>query len=78
MNLLLLKFLPKYVDTYCMDTVLFLILLLSEILEIQRTKVEVHFLRKFTFVTNKFLAEDAFARCPRTTENLSKYTALRE
>ena len=69
---------PKYVDMYRMDTVLFLILLLSEILEIQRTKVEVYFLREFAFVTNKYLAQDAFAKCPRTTENLSKYTALRE
>ena len=55
-----------------MDTVLSLILLVSEILKIPRVRVEVHFLKKLTFVTNKCLAQDIFEKCPRTTENLSK------
>ena len=29
-------------------------------------------------VTNKYLAQDAFGECARTTENLSKYTAVRK
>ena len=41
---------------YCVDTVLPLILLIYEILEIPRAKVEANFLKKFAFVTNKFLA----------------------
>ena len=60
-----------------MDTALYLILLVSEMLEISRAKVEVHFLKKPAFVTNKCLARDAFGKCPRTTEKLSKYTAIR-
>ena len=61
---------------YRMDTVLPLILLVFEMLKIPKTKVEAHFLKKLDFVTNKCLALDAFGKCPRTTENLSKYTAL--
>ena len=61
---------------YRMDTVLSLILLVFEMLKIPKTKVEAHFLKKLDFVTNKCLALDAFGKCPRTTENLSKYTAL--
>ena len=49
-----------------MDTVLSLILLISEILKIPRAKVEAHFLQKLAFVTNKCLAQDAFGKCPRT------------
>ena len=52
-----------------MDTVLSLILLVSEILKILRAKDEAHFLKKTAFVTNKCLAQDAFGKCPRTTEN---------
>ena len=63
---------------YRMDSVLYLILLVSEMLKIQRAKVEVYFLKKFYFATNKCLAQDAFGKCPKTTENLSKYTAVRE
>ena len=63
---------------YRMDTALFLILLVSEMLKIPRNKVEAHFLKKLAFVINKFLTQDAFGKCPKTTENLSKYTALRE
>ena len=59
---------------YRMDTVLSLILLVSEMLKIPRTKVEAHFLKKLAFVTNRCLAPDAFGKCARTTENLSKYT----
>ena len=61
-----------------MDPVLFLILLVSEILKIPRTKVEDHFLKKLAFVTNKCLAQDVFGECPRPTENLSKHTTVRE
>ena len=58
---------------YRMDTMLSLILLVPEILKIPRAKVEAHFLKKLAFVTNTCLAQDAFGKCPRTTENLSKY-----
>ena len=61
-------------NMYRMDTVLSFILLVSEIRKIQRAKVEVHFLKKLAFVTNKCLAQDGFS----TTENLSKYKAVRE
>ena len=63
---------------YYMDSALSLILLASEMLKTPRAKVEVHFLKKLAFVTKKGLAQDAFAKCPRTTENYSKYTAVRE
>ena len=59
-----------------MDTVLFLILLVSEMLKTPKTKVEAHFLKELDFVTNKYLAQDAFRKCPGKTENLSKYTAF--
>ena len=75
MAFFLLNFLSKFIDMYRMDTVLSLILLVFEMLEISKTKVEAHFLKKLDFVTNKCLAQDAFRKCPRTTENLSKYTA---
>ena len=71
----LLFFLSKFVDMYRMDTVLSLILLVFEMLKIPKAKVEVHFLKKLDIVTNKCLAQDAFGKCPRTTEYLSKYTA---
>ena len=57
---------------YHMDTVLPLILLVSDMLKIPRAKVKAHFLKKLAFVTNKCLAQDSFGKCPRTTENLSK------
>ena len=60
---------------YRMDAV-FLILLVSDVLKIPKIKVEAHFLNKLNFVTNKCLTRDAFEKCPRTTENLSKFTAL--
>ena len=63
---------------YGMDTVLPLILLVSEMLKIPRVKVEAHFLKKLAFVTNKCLAQDSFGICPWTTENVSKYTAVRK
>ena len=62
---------------YRMDTVLSLILLVSEMLKSPRTKVQAHFLKKIAFITKKCLAQDIFRTCPRTTENLSKYTAVR-
>ena len=57
------------------DTVLYLVLLVSEM---PRAEVEAHFLKKLAFPNNKCLAQDAFGECARTTENLSKYTAARE
>ena len=53
-----------------------LILLVSEMLEIPRTKVEAHFFKKLAFATSKCLVQDAFDECPRTTKNISKYTAV--
>ena len=41
-----------------------------------RAKVEAHFLKKIAFVTRKCLAQSALGKCPRTTENLWKYTAV--
>ena len=61
---------------YRMDAVLSLVLLVSDVLKIPKIKVEAHFLKKLNFVTNKCLTRDAFEKCPRTTENLSKFTAL--
>ena len=61
---------------YRMNTALSLILLVSEMLKIPRVKVEAHFLKKLAFVTNKCLEQDAFGESPRTTKNLSKYTAV--
>ena len=52
-----------------------LILLVSQMLKISRAKIEAHFLKKLVFVANKCLAQDAFGKCLRTIENLSKYTA---
>ena len=63
---------------YRMDTVLSLILLVSEMLKIPREKVEVHLFKKLTFLTHECLAQDTFEKCPRTTRFLSKYTAVRE
>ena len=76
MAFFLLNFLPKFIDMHCMDTVLSLILLVFEMLKIPKTKVVAHFLKKLDFVTNKCLAQDASRKCPRITENLSKYIAL--
>ena len=61
-----------------MNTVLFLILLVSGMLKIPRAKVEAHFLKKLAFVTNRCSTQDTFKKCLRTTENLSKYTPVRE
>ena len=72
------NFLSKFIDTYCTDTVLSLILLVSEMLKIPRPKFEAYFLKKVAFVTNRCLAQDAFGKCPRKTENLPKYTAACE
>ena len=61
---------------YRMDILLSLILLVSEKLKIPKTKIEAHFLKKIDFVNNKCSAQEAFEKCPSTTENLSKHTAL--
>ena len=63
---------------YLMETVLFLILLVSETLKMLRAKAEAHFLKKLAFVTNKCSAQDAFGECARTLESHSKYTAIRK
>ena len=63
---------------YRMYAVLSLILLVSEMLNVPRAKVEGRFLKKFDFATNICLAQDAFRKCPRTKESLSKYTAVCE
>ena len=52
---------------YRMDTVLCLILLISEMLKILLAKVDAHFCKKLAFVTNKCLAQDTFGKCPRLT-----------
>ena len=70
-----LKFSVK-IYMYRMNTVLSLILLVFEMLKVPKTKAEAHFLKKLDFVTSKCLALDAFGKCPRITENLSKITAL--
>ena len=59
-----------------MDTVLSMILLVSDMLKVPRAKLEANFLKKLTYVTNNYLAHDAFGKCPRTTGNLSKYTVV--
>ena len=57
---------------YRMDIALSLILLLSEMQKIPSVKVKEYFLKKLAFGTNKCLAQNAFRKCPKTTENLSK------
>ena len=59
-----------------MDIGLPLILLVSELLKILRAKVEAHFLKKLAFAANKYLAQYSSGKCSRTTDNLSKYTAM--
>ena len=48
-----------------------------DMLKITKAKVKAHFLKKFAFVTNNSLAQDAFRKYPRTTENLSNYSGTR-
>ena len=60
MAFFLLNFLSKFIDMYCMDTVLPLIVLAFEMLKIPKTKVEARFLKKRDFVTNKCLALGSF------------------
>ena len=55
-----------------MDIALSLILLFSEMQKIPNVKVKEYFLKKLAFVTNKCLVQNAFRKCPKTTENLSK------
>ena len=62
----------------CMDTVLSLILLVSEKLKTPKVKVEVHYLRKLAFAANKCLTQNIFGKYPRPTEDLSKYTTVRK
>ena len=78
MTFFLLNFLSKFICIYRVDNVLSLLLLVSELLKIPRDKVEAHFFKKIAFVTNKCLAQDAFGKCTRTREILSKHAAVRE
>ena len=50
------KFSVKFIEMYRLDTLLFLIALVSEMLEIPKAKVEAHFLKKHAFATKKCLA----------------------
>ena len=77
-DIFLLSFLSIFLDMYRMDSVLYLILLISEILKITKAKVKAHFLKKLAFVTNNCSAQDAVRKYPRSTENLSNYTPARE
>ena len=63
---------------YRMDIALSSILLISEMQEIPSVRAEAYFLTKLAFVTNRCLTQDAFGKHLRTTENFSKYTAVRE
>ena len=60
---------------YRMDILLSLILVVSEMLKIPRSKGEAHFLKRLAFVTNKYLAQDTVETFPRTTETLKNSSA---
>lgn len=47
----------EFIELYCMSTVLYLILLVSEIFMVRQTKVEVHVLNKVVFITNNFVKD---------------------
>ena len=50
---------------YRMDTMLPLILLVSEMLKIPKIKVEAHFLKKTDFAAKKCFAQDVFEKCQK-------------
>ena len=52
-----------------MDTALPLILLVSEILKIPRAKVEVHFLKKFPFITKKMFSTRCLRKMSKDNSN---------
>ena len=54
-----------------MRTALSLILLVSEMLMVRRTKVEAYVLKKLVFVSNNFV-EDVIGNFPRTVQNFPK------
>ena len=61
---------------YRIDTVLSLILLISEMLKIPRAKVEVHFLKKLAFLTNKIshkMPSGNVQRQQKTFHNTEQY-----
>ena len=58
-----------------MDTVLSLILLVSEILIIPKTEFEANFLKKLAFVTNKCFPQDAFGKCPENRKLLKIHSS---
>ena len=70
MTLFLLNLLSKFLGMYRMDTVLSLIRLVSDMLKILSAKL--------AFVNNKCVAQNAFRKYSRTTENLSVYKAVRD
>ena len=61
----LLNFLLKFIDMYRMNTMLPLILLVSEMLKIPKIKVEAHFLKKTDFAAKKCFAQDVFEKCQK-------------
>ena len=54
-----------------MRTILSLILLVSEMLMVRRTKVEAYVLKKLVFVTNNFV-EEVIGNFPGPVQNSSK------
>ena len=57
MTFFLVKFFSKFIDMCCMDTVLSLILLVSEKLKTPKVKVEAHYLRKLACSQQLFVTK---------------------
>ena len=55
------------------DTVLSLILLVSEMQKNTKAKVEAYVLKKLVFVTNKYLAQEVFAFRMQTVSGAGTY-----
>ena len=53
------------------DTVLSLILLVSEMQKNTKAKVEAYVLKKLVFVTNKYLAQEVFGKCAFRMQTVS-------
>ena len=65
------KFRLELIEFYRMHTTTYIILLVSEMLMLGRTKVEAHVLNKLVFVTNNFV-EDVIRNFLGPRQNLSK------
>ena len=65
------KFRLELIEFYRMHTTPYIILLVSEMLMLGRTKVEAHVLNKLVFVTNNFV-EDVIRNFLGPRQNLSK------